>query len=359
MPDPLDPEEFILVDPADYPIAASAIANQAQLGEGRHAQDLRLDHLAERSGGQRRRHPQRGRQHRRDRRTRPSPRTAPRPSGGGLYTEGGTVTVTGSTISKNQAANGGGLYSGGHVSQYGLRGTFTVKNSQVFENTAENGGGLYNDGDAQLVVTDTTFTRNHSSDHGAAIASEGRVEHDADAASRSTENESNGEGGGVWTAQRAPCRRSSTRRSRNNKAGVPIVEEDGTLSDDIAGGGGLHTDGGPVTVRNSTFDGNEATEEGGGLSLNNAGDVLIVDTHDHEQPRVRRRRPGEQRHRGHVPAGDWSRATGPRARAAASTTPRAASSTSSTRRSAGTAASSAAGSPTPRTTPSSCAARSS
>ena len=50
-------------------------------------------------------------------------------SGGGLYAHGGKVTVLDSTISKNQAANGGGLYSGGHVSQHGLRGRFDVSNS--------------------------------------------------------------------------------------------------------------------------------------------------------------------------------------------------------------------------------------
>ena len=32
-PDPLDPEEFVLVDPSDYPIDASAISNEAELGQ--------------------------------------------------------------------------------------------------------------------------------------------------------------------------------------------------------------------------------------------------------------------------------------------------------------------------------------
>ena len=82
---------------------------------------------------------------------------------------------------------------------------------------------------------------------------------------------------------------------------MPILEEDGTLSDDVAGGGALHTDGGPLTVRGSTFDGNEATEEGGALSLNNLGDVEIVDSTISNNRAVRRRRPGEQRHRGHLP----------------------------------------------------------
>ena len=76
------------------------------------------------------------------------------------------------------------------------------------------------------------------------------------------ENESNGEGGGVWThSERLQTIVDST--FTHNKAGVPVVEDDGMLSDDVAGGGGLHTDGGPVTC-DSTFDSNEATEEGGG-----------------------------------------------------------------------------------------------
>ena len=237
MPDPLDPEEFVLVDPSDYPIAASAIANQARWERRRHAQDLRLDHLAERRRGQRRRHPRTRATASSRSRTRPSPRTATRPSGGGLYTEGGNVTVSGSTISKNQAANGGGLYSGGHVSQHGLRGTFTVTDSQVAENIAENGGGLFNDGDAQLSVTDTIV-------HEEPLVRPRRARSRARARSNMTltrvtvtENVSNGEGGGIWThSERQQTIVDST--FTKNKAGVPIIEDDGTLSDDVAGGGG-------------------------------------------------------------------------------------------------------------------------
>ncbi|WP_165821285.1 right-handed parallel beta-helix repeat-containing protein [Nocardioides gansuensis] len=274
-PDPLDPESFVLVDPSDYPIAASAIANQAgwqkvgtlkisdstislNASEADGAGILSLgDSIVEVTNS-----------------TITQNRTSA--SGAGLYTEGGTVTVSGSTVSKNQAANGAGLYSGGHVSQHGLRGSFTVKGSQVFENTAESGGGLYSDGDGQLTVTDTTFGRNHSSDHGAAIASGGRSNMTLTRVTV-TENESNGEGGGVWTSsERLQTILDST--FTNNKAGVPVVEDDGTLSDDVAGGGALQTDGGPLTIRGSTFEGNSATEEGGALSLNNMGDVDVVDT---------------------------------------------------------------------------------
>ncbi len=46
----------------------------------------------------------------------------------------------------------------------------------------------------------------------------------------------------------------------------------------IAGGGGLYTEGGPVTVTGSTFEGNDASEEGGGISIDNSGDVKISDS---------------------------------------------------------------------------------
>ncbi|MDZ5622522.1 right-handed parallel beta-helix repeat-containing protein [Nocardioides sp. HM23] len=274
-PDPLDPEEMVLADPSDYPIAASAIAN---LGEWQAVGTIRISdstvslNAAEGNGG--------GVLNEGDGIVEVTNSTLTEnhtsSSGGGLYTEGGKVTVSGSTISKNDAANGGGLYSGGHESQHGLRGTFTVKSTQFIENTAENGGGLFNDGDAQMSVTDSTFARNHSSDHGAAISSEGRA---SLTLTRVTvrDNESWGEGGGVWThSERKQVIADST--FTNNHAGVPHLEEDGLMSDDVAGGGGLHTDGGLVTVRGSTFDGNDATDEGGGLSLHNLGDIEIVDT---------------------------------------------------------------------------------
>jgi CSLREA domain-containing protein len=273
-PDPLDPEEFVLVDPSDYPIAASAIANQARWEK---AGTLKISdstislNTAEGNGA--------GILNEGDSIVEVTNSTITQnratSGGGGLSTEGGKVAVSGSTISKNQAANGGGLYSGGHVSQHGLRGTFTVKDSQIIENTAENGGGLFNDGDAQLVVTGTTFSKNHSADHGAAISSEGRA---SMTLTRVTvhDNESWGEGGGVWThSERQLTILDSTFTS--NRAGVPHIE-DNELTDDVAGGGALHTDGGPVTILRSTFDENTATEEGGALSIHNLGDVKVVDS---------------------------------------------------------------------------------
>jgi predicted outer membrane repeat protein len=129
------------------------------VGSGRHDQDLELDRLAECVRGQRSGHLELGRQRRHDR-EQLDDRAEPDRGGGRrpLHREGGNVTVENSKVTKNQAANGGGLYSGGHLSQYGLRGRFDVRSSEISENKAENGGGIYNDGDAQLSVTDTKLT---------------------------------------------------------------------------------------------------------------------------------------------------------------------------------------------------------
>ncbi|MDQ4055682.1 MAG: CSLREA domain-containing protein, partial [Actinomycetota bacterium] len=271
-PNPLDPEEFELVDPSDYPITTSAISNESRetiSGTIKISNSTVSLNASGTSGagiaswgdgvvtieGSR--------------------LTGNRSAaeGGGLFTEGGKVTVSGNSIvSKNQAANGGGLYSGGHLSQHGLRGRFDVKNSEIFENKAVSGGGIFNDGEAQLFVTDTSFTKNVSTDHGAAISSGGRSNMTLTRVSV-VENESNGEGGGVWThSERMHSIVDST--FTRNKAGVPMIE-DGVLSDDVAGGGGLYTDGGPVTVVNTTFQENEATNEGGGLSIHNLGDFVL------------------------------------------------------------------------------------
>jgi parallel beta-helix repeat protein len=272
-PDPLDPEEFVLVDPSDYPIDASAISNEAnwdEVGTIKISNSTVSLNASEGSGagisswGDSVVTIEAGSKITQN-------RTAA--EGGGLFTEGGNVLVTGSEISKNQAANGGGLYSGGHVSQHGLRGRFEVNNSEIFENKAENGGGLYNDGDAQLFVTDSEFTKNHSSDHGAAISSEGRSNGTLTRV-EVIENESNGEGGGVWMHSERPHTIVDSTFLRN-KAGVPVIEEDGLPSDDVAGGGGIHMSGGPATILGTTLDGNTATEEGGGISMHNEGDVVL------------------------------------------------------------------------------------
>jgi CSLREA domain-containing protein len=198
--------------------------------------------------------------------------------GGGLYTGGGVVTVINSMFSANVAHDGGGIYSNGSVDSVGLRPRFTLSGSTISGNTSHaSGGGLYNGGEAQLTISDVTFSGNKASDAGGGLNT-------ADRSSATltrvtfTGNEANGEGGGAWTgSERLVSIADSTFTA--NHAGVPTAAD---IADpagaNIAGGGGMYSENGPLNILRTTFASNTATDEGGGLSLDNFGDVTISDS---------------------------------------------------------------------------------
>ena len=63
-----------------------------------------------------------------------------------LNAAGCTLTITNSTISGNQANNGGGIYNSG---------TLTITSSTVSTNTTGLGGGIYNNGGTLTIVNST------------------------------------------------------------------------------------------------------------------------------------------------------------------------------------------------------------
>jgi len=76
--------------------------------------------------------------------------------GGGIENAGGTLTVTDSTISGNSAADGGGIQN----ANYNLTtGTVTVTDSTISDNTAGKGGGIF-DVSAVTTVEDSTIAGN-------------------------------------------------------------------------------------------------------------------------------------------------------------------------------------------------------
>jgi|GEM_PF-3162244 len=199
-------------------------------------------------------------------------------SGGGLYASGGTVTVKDSTFRGNVAANGGGLYNNGSVDSIGLRPRFTLTNSTISGNEAHaSGGGMYSGGDGQLTITDVDFLDNKAHDDGGGLEISGRTSATLTRLTFS-DNAAHGEGGGAWTSStRLITIHDST--FSGNHAGVPtpgdLLEP---ASANVAGGGGLYTEGGPVTITGSIFEHNSATEEGGGLRMDNLSDVTITDS---------------------------------------------------------------------------------
>jgi CSLREA domain-containing protein len=213
-------------------------------------------------------------------------------AGGGIYAVGGTITISDSTISKNKAHDGGGLYSDGASDLNGLRSRVTITGSAIKDNVVEaGGGGISNGGDAHLAITDTTISGNKAGDAGGGLAHAGRASMTLTRVTFSG-NSTHGEGGGAWTSgERQVIITAST--FTDNHAGTPEVGDlppvgpgpigkPGDANFDamanVSGGGGLYTEGGPVTITGSTFSDNTATDEGGGISIDNFGDFVISDS---------------------------------------------------------------------------------
>jgi hypothetical protein len=90
-----------------------------------------------------------------------------------------------------------------------------------------------------------------------------------------TENSTHNEGGGAWIgAERLVTMRDTT--FTGNAAGVPTPEDLlNPAGANVAGGGALYTENGPVEIDASKFTNNTATDEGGALSIDNFGDVTF------------------------------------------------------------------------------------
>src|ERR671915_156412 len=177
-------------------------------------------------------------------------------SGGGIYSHGGALTVTDSAVSGNEAADGGGIYSVGAPSAIGLRPRITIAGTTVAGNDAL--------GPNPAPIPDTTLPIVGN----VALASGGGILNDGDGHMTLTDVRISGNKGGVPDL---------TDPAEPMPVGEPGEARFSTVGN-VAGGGGLYTEGGPVDISRSTFTGNTATEEGGGISIDNFGDVTIKDS---------------------------------------------------------------------------------
>jgi hypothetical protein len=145
-------------------------------------------------------------------------------AGGGIANQG-TLNLTNSTIDKNTATFGGGIYN---TTYFNIRGSLTLTNSTVSNNTAINGGGGILNELGNASITNSTFNNN--------------------AAGTSF-------GGGIYHVGDTQSATINTLTLTNSTISINIANN----------GGGLFNQQGTVLVTNSTVSNNTASQSGGNI----------------------------------------------------------------------------------------------
>ena len=172
----------------------------------------------------------------------------------------GTFTMSGGSITKNEALNGGGLYAA-------AKSTFTMSGSSaISENTAASdddddghGGGVYTEGSFTMSGS-STISGNKATNDGAGVFVAGSYNETAGASfimnsgtvSNNEVTSSSGSGGGVFVGG-------------NNIKNGSFTLNDGTISGNKASYGGGVAAYGDFDMNDGTISGNEASYGGGGV----------------------------------------------------------------------------------------------
>ena len=208
----------------------------------------------------------------------------------GIYGES-ILIVDASTVSENQATNGGGIFNDG--------GTLTLQNGSVISGNSvapgdcgdfcvSKGGGIRNSGNATI---DTSTVNGNLANYGGGIWNSGTlmVQNDSTISDNSATQKSGGIlvggiGGGIWNEGTATINSStlSENQAGNNGGGIfnesELIVRNSSFTDnssDLLGGGvssdGIHDGttvmGGSVIIESSTFSGNSAVLSGGGIVI--------------------------------------------------------------------------------------------
>lgn len=201
-------------------------------------------------------------------------------NGGGIYCERANLTISNSTISGNSAdgsSGGGGIF----FNSYGGSRRLTVTDSTLSNNDAlyADGGGIRALYASSLNLTGCTITGNTADENGGGIhiyslRGPGVIQNSTISSNSAYGYYgSDGDGGGIYV-------------ETNDNA--PLLISNTTLDDNSAngeGGGGVYVyrtgDTSPVTIASSLIVRNFADDWGGGLSFSNIGDnspVTIADS---------------------------------------------------------------------------------
>lgn len=201
--------------------------------------------------------------------------------GGAIYNKDNSLTVTGSTFNGNTAVNGGAIFNDNNAK-------CTVTSDTFKDNTAVNGdgGAIYN-ADGTLNLISSTFNGNIATNgDGGAIHNEyGTVNISDSSFTDNTAPNDDGDGGAIYnyggTFTIKDSKFTSNYAGTDNSGGaiyngLDLTVNDSTFTDNTATnvGGAIYSSSYNLTVTNSTLTGNTATGEGGAI-YNDGGSAII------------------------------------------------------------------------------------
>ena len=191
-------------------------------------------------------------------------------NGGALYIERlSTVTITNSTFSNNQGANGGAIAMNGWGAN-DAGGVLTVTNSTFTNNVAtaaglagggNGGGGIYVSGGSTATVDGSTFTGNQAVNGGGihVLLSNLTVTNSTFNSNIANGNPSGGGGGAIYI---------DGTKSMNGSIQVSLSDFNGNHTDQLGGAIFSFPEGtGSTSINQSTFDGNYAVGQGQGGAI--------------------------------------------------------------------------------------------
>jgi hypothetical protein len=200
--------------------------------------------------------------------------------GGGIFNDGGILTVSNDTIMNNSATYGGGIFNAGELT---ISGSLFTGNSAVRVPPASSGagGGIFNLG--KLTVHNATFSDNRAYRGGASFNdSLGQM---IVAHSTFRGNSTTTLGGGVAndgiltvTDSTFDANSASQGGGINNVNFLSVDNSTFRGNSASSAGGGIVTWSGFMLVTNSTFVDNSATGNGGGLYNANPQNSLVINS---------------------------------------------------------------------------------
>lgn len=213
-------------------------------------------------------------------------------SGAGLYawSVGSNpiqIDIEKSSITNNTATNAGG----GIFAYIGVK--VRADGADISGNKAVNGGGLYLYGTAADpsrttvdLINKTTITNNSATSYGGGIFAYDGVKVTADDIELSGNTAANAGGLFLWNNSSADLNNSevSGNKATGNGGGVYVYDatcsltaSNGTVFRENSGhrGGGIFSSGGTVTVEDSTFEKNTATDDGGAIAATQNSSLTV------------------------------------------------------------------------------------